>query len=132
MSNTPPSTPGTLISQIEAQQALLGLSNEQLCTALRFEQESVLALIKRGVMKIPLTKIPALSAALELDVSELFRVALRESDPGLSEVIEDVFNPMRLSATEVNLINHVRELSGNRQGTPLVFDGRTVIALVAA
>jgi hypothetical protein len=132
MSNTPPSTPGTLISQIEAQQTLLGLSNEQLCTALRFERESVLALIKRGVMKIPLTKIPALAAALELDVSELLRGALRESDPALSEVIEDVFNPMRLSATEVNLINHVRELSGNRQGTPLVFDGRTVIALVAA
>jgi hypothetical protein len=39
---------------------------------------------------------------------------------------------MRLTATEVNLINHLRKLSGDLPSTPIVFDGQRVIALVAA
>ncbi len=83
-------------------------------------------------MKIPLTRIPALATALELDAVELFKVALHESDPALAQVIEEVFNPMNLSSTELNLITHLRELSVNKPCAPMVFSGKTVIALVAA
>lgn len=80
---------------------------------------------------MPLTKVPALATALELDASELFKLALRESDPALLQVIEEVFDPMNLNATEVNLIRYVRELAGNTPSTPMVFGGKGVIALVA-
>jgi len=48
----------------------------------------------------------------------------------LSEVVEKVFNPMHMSATEQNLIKHLRGLCGDAPGVPLVFSGKGVIALV--
>ena len=127
-----PSSPSlALISRIKAQQGFLELTDRDLCTAVGFEQENVLKAIKAGTMRMPLTKVPAFATALELDPAELFKLALRESDPGLLQVIEEVFNPMHLSATEVNLIRYVRELSGNTPSTPMVFGGKGVVALVA-
>lgn len=126
------STPITLVGQIEAQQAALGLSDQDLCTAVGFERKIVLSLIKAGTVKLPIDKVPAFARALELDSAELVRAAIRESSPELSQLVDDVFNPMNLSATEVTLIKHLRKLSGDRPGSPIVFDGKGVIALVAA
>lgn len=121
----------TLISQLETAQATQKLTDQQLCEAVGFEREIALTLIKAGTMKMPLTKIPALAKALKLDAAGLMRTALSESDPELSAAIEEVFNPLHLSATEMNLVKHLRMLSGGQAGTPVVFDGKGVIALVA-
>lgn len=131
MSNINAATSATLISQLEVAQTTQGLTDQQLCNHLGFEREIVLSLIKAGSMKMPLTKIPALARALKLDAAELMRVALSESDPALAEAIASVFNPLCLSATETNLITHLRKLSGGQAGTPVVFGGKGVIALVA-
>ncbi len=131
MSNINAATSTTLVGQLEAAQATQGLTDQQLCEELGFERQITLTLIKAGTMKMPLTKIPALARVLKLDAAELMRVALSESDPELSAAIEEVYDPMRLSATEVNLITHLRKLSGDQAGSPIVFEGRGVIALVA-
>lgn len=131
MSTSTLSTPITLVAQIEAQQAALGLSDHELCVAVGFERVIALTLIKAGSMKLPLNKVPALAAALSLDPAAVLRAALVESSPDLLAVIEEVFGPTRLTPTEVNLIKHLRELSGDRQGAPIVFEGKGVIALVA-
>jgi len=132
MSNSKSISPKSLIGRIEAQQALLGLSNQELCVRAGFENEVALSLIQQGAMKLPLAKVPAFAVALELDVIELFRVALHESDPALATVVEKVFNTMNMTSTEVNLIKHLRELSVNKPCAPIVFSGKTIIALVAA
>ena len=124
--------PATLVEQIEAQQATLGLSDQDLCEAVGFERTIMLTLIKAGTMRLPLTRVPAFAAALEIDPTELFRSALRESDPALAQVIEQVFNPLHLTSTELNLITHLRAQYGDRDVAPIVFDGKGVIALVAA
>lgn len=131
MSNINAAAPATLISQLEAAQATQELTDQQLCEALGFEREIALTLIKAGTMKMPLTKIPTLARTLKLDAADLMRVALRESAPELAETIEEVFNPLRMTAAEVNMITHLRKLSGGQAGTPIVFEGRGVIALVA-
>lgn len=130
MFNHPSSTPVTVMSQLEDQQAALGLSDEELSTAVGFDRQIALTLIKQGVMKLPLNKVPAFAAALALDPADLLRAAIRESDPALGQLIEEVFNPMRLIATEVTLIKHLRELSGDAAVAPIVFN-KGVIALVA-
>jgi hypothetical protein len=122
----------SIADQIEARQASLGITNQDLCTALGFEREIALTLIKAGNMRMPLTKIPALASALELDPAALFKTALQETTPELLQVITAVFDPMNLSASEINLIMHLRELTGDRASSPIVFDGRGVIALVVA
>lgn len=124
-------THSAFIAQLEAQQAALGLSDQTLSEALGFERPITLTLIKQGTMRLPLTKIPGLAAVLELEPAELFSAALRESDPALGKVIDEVFNPLRLCATEVTLITHLRGLCGDRNVSPIVFDGKGVLALVA-
>lgn len=124
-------SPATLVDLIEARQTALALTDHDLCAALGFERQIALTLIKAGTMRLPLTKIPALASALELDRVELLKVALSESDPVLLQVIEEAFGPLRLTSSEVNLVRHLRELSGNTPVGPIVFDGKTVVALVA-
>ena len=108
------------------------LSNQEICTAIGFEREIALTLFKAGTMKMPLAKIPALAAVLQFDAAELLKIALRESDPALAKLIEDTFNPMRLTAIEVAQIVHQRSLSGNAVSAPIALQGNDVIALVAA
>ena len=122
----------TVINQIEAQQVALGFSDAALCEAVGFERVNILSLIKQGVVKIPLGKVPAFAAALELDPAALLREAVRESDPALWQVIEEVLHPLRLSTAEVALVKHLRKLAGNRSVSPIVFDGNGVVALVVA
>ncbi|QDL35957.1 hypothetical protein [Rhodoferax sediminis] len=129
-------TPSTLTTQvslaalIEARQAELGLTDQQLCTALGFEREIVLMLIKQGTMKFPLNKVPALAAALSLNAVDLLRQALQESSPDLMQVIEQVFNSAQVTTSEMNLIRHLRSLAGDRAAAPIVLEGKGVIALV--
>ncbi len=123
--------PQTFIALMEARQAALELSDHDLCAAIGLERAIALGLIKSGSMRMPLTKVPALAAALDLDPAELLKLALSEQSPDLLQVIEEAFNPMRLTATETNLIRHLRELCGDTPGQPIVFSGRGVVALVA-
>ena len=120
------------IEQITARQAELGITHKQLCDALGFERELILTLILRGTMRLPLTKLPALAKFLDLDAMQLLRSALPDMAPGLLEVVEGIFNPLKLTTAEVNLIHHLRKLSGDRVGVPIVFEGKGIVALVAA
>ena len=81
-------------------------------------------------MKMPLAKIPALAAVLQFDAAELLKIALRESDPALATLIEETFDPLHLTATEVAQIKHQRGLSGDAVGAPMALQGNDVIALV--
>ncbi|MCF8169346.1 MAG: hypothetical protein K9J77_12150 [Rhodoferax sp.] len=117
---------------IDARQTALELSDQDLCTALGFERSIALALIKAGTMNFPLNKIPVLAEVLDIDPTELLRGTLQESSPDLFRTIEEAFNPLQLTATEVKLIQYLRELSGERTGGPVVFPGHGIIALVAA
>ena len=123
-------TPMTVVGIMEAQQALLGLSNQEICTAIGFEREIVLTMIQSGTMKMPLAKVPALAAVLQFDAAELLKIALRESDPELAKLIEEALNPLHLSATEVDMIKHQRKVSGDTVGAPITLQVEDVIALV--
>jgi len=131
MTDTTTTSPSSLVAQLETAQATHGITDQQLCEALGFERTVMLTLIKAGTMNFPLAKIPALATTLHLNAADLMRAALNESSPELSEAIAQVYDPLRLSAAEVNLIKHVRALSGNQQGASIVFEGKGVIALVA-
>ena len=125
-----PITPMTVIGILEARKALLALSNQEICTAVGFEREIALTLFKAGTMKMPLGKIPALAAVLQFDAAELLRVALRESDPALARLIEETFNPLRLSAIEVAQIKQQRSLCGDAVGAPMALQGKEARTLV--
>jgi transcriptional regulator with XRE-family HTH domain len=121
----------SFIDRIKARQAEIGLTDQALSDALDFQKLAVIEQIKAGNMRMPIAKVPALSKALNIDARDLLHALLRESAPDLLSVLEEVLNPLALTSTEVNLINHVRSLAGDRTSTPVVFEGRGVIALIA-
>ena len=132
MPTTSTTLPMTLIGFMETRQAALCLSDHDLGAALGFEREVVVSLIKAGSMRFPLNKVPALAAVLRLDAAELLKIALRESDPTLVKLISETFDPLHLTATEVDMIKHQRSLSGSAVGAPIALQGNDVIALAAA
>lgn len=129
---TTPGTPGKLVAQIAARQVELGITDAQLCAAVGIQKEIILKMIMQGSMMVPLTKVPAFAEALNLDPATLMRAAMSESSPELTAAIEAVYGPMRLTPTEVNLIKHLRKLAGDQPCSPIVFEGKAIVALVAA
>ena len=124
--------PMTLIGFMEIRQAALCLSDHDLSASVGLEREITLKLIKAGTLKYPLARIPALAAVLQLDAAELLKIALNEADPALAKLIEDTFNPLRLTAIEVAQIEHQRSLSGDGVGAPIAIQRKDLSALVAA
>lgn len=85
-----------------------------------------------GSLKMPIAKLPALAESLGVDPVELMQSAIPELSPELFATLELAFSPLRLTVPETNPIRHLRKLSGDRVGVPIVFEGKAVIALVAA
>lgn len=113
-------------------QAQLGLSDETLAAAAGYTRPNVISLMKAGTMRMPVNKVKEFAAALRTSHTELLRLVLSESAPELWTAISDLLPLGDVSATEVNLIRHVRSLTKGREAAPLVFDGAGVIALVVA
>ncbi|NNU43578.1 hypothetical protein [Ramlibacter montanisoli] len=121
-----------LATLLTTQQAALKLTDKELAEALGYSNERLIAMIKAGTMNLPVNKVPALAKALQLDSFELLRTVLSETAPELWNAIESIAVPLgALHPTEVNLLRHLRVLRAGREASPIVFDGKGVIALIA-
>lgn len=56
-----------------------------------FQKSNILSMIRKGLTKMPLSRIPALARALGLDERELFEIAIMEYQPDLWSVLEDIY-----------------------------------------
>lgn len=124
--------PGTIANLVDRHQTAQGLTDLQLANAIGYEKGIVISLIKQATMRLPINKAPALARALSLPPAEVLRLVLTEQAPELLATLDEVFDPLKLTGTEVNLITHLRRLSAGRESAPIVFEGAGVIALVMA
>lgn len=121
---------GTIADLITAYQAESGATDQQLAISLGYEQGNVVALIKRGVLKLPLNKVEALAEVTTVDPGRVLELALMERDPALLELIRSIKTRSTLTPAEMRLVEHCRTLAGDRDVSPFVIDGRSVVALV--
>ena len=56
-----------------------------------FPKSNVLSMIRKGHTKVPLTRIPALARALDLDERALFERAVQEYQPKLWSVLDALY-----------------------------------------
>ena len=56
-----------------------------------YEKPNMISMFKRGEVKVPLDKIPALAKAVNADPGHLFRLALEQYWPTLGETIQRIF-----------------------------------------
>lgn len=117
---------------IQARQDELEIDDAALSSALGYEKEAVVRQIKLGAMRLPITKVAALSEVLNVNAIELMKLHLGENDPALLDALNGVLLSNALSAPECRLIQSIRKLAKGRPTTPLVFDGDAVVALIVA
>lgn len=74
---------------------------------------NVISMMKQGITRVPLNRIPALSETLEINAQTFLMTAIEEYHPGTHEVLVDVLG-LPLSETEIRLLDLLRttEASG--------------------
>ena len=123
----------TALPQLIAEcQAALGKSNEQIGKEVGFEHPGIFPLIMAGSLKLPISRVPKLAVAINYPVFDLLRLVLRDQTPELLEVIDQVWPGVDLTANERKLIDSFRYLAKGNDVVPIVMDGQSIIALVAA
>ncbi|MBO9474122.1 hypothetical protein J7413_11290 [Shimia sp. R10_1] len=74
---------------------------------------NVISMMKQGITRVPLGRIPALSETLQINAQTFLMTAIEEYHPGTHEVLVDVLG-LPLSDTEMRLLSLLRttEASG--------------------
>jgi hypothetical protein len=130
--NKSTTTSQSLLKLIQERQTAIHKTDEQLSVELGFERSDAFVMIKRGVMNLPLTLVPALAVALNIEPGNLLRIAMQESIPEVLKLVDDLLKPESLTSTEHRLIREIRRLSAGCKVNPIVFSGTSVVALVTS
>jgi hypothetical protein len=118
----------TVIQLITISQERLGLSDDQLAAALGYESGNVVTCIKKGLMRLPVSKAPELAQALELDPGQLMRMVLKELDPTTLAAIETCLGPLHLTPGEAQLITTLRQESKGKGIAPILHKTESLVA----
>lgn len=94
-----------------------GTSQREIAMAAGWSQPAMISMIKRGEIKPPMEKIPALARAIKADPAHLMRLVLNDHHPELAEALAAAFGTT-LSENEIAVIKYFRELTSN-QDPPL-------------
>ncbi|NMM80890.1 hypothetical protein B2J86_08115 [Acidovorax sp. SRB_14] len=114
------------------QQAVAGVSDQELAKALGYDAPSVIQLFKTGEMKVPAGKAHALASALGISPSLVMRRLLQDVDPDLLHAVELCLGQFVLSEGEQKLIAAIRKVNPGKEPVPLMFDRDAIITLVVA
>lgn len=114
------------------QQALAGVSDQVLASAMGYQSARVIEMFKAGQMKIPFSKVPQLASALDISPGLLLRRLLQDTDPGLLHAVEHCMGALSLSAGEQKLIKAIRKVNPGKEPVPITFDRDAIITLVVA
>jgi hypothetical protein len=86
----------------------LGLKNIELSRVLGYARPNVIAMMKKGGMKLPANKVIDAARLLEVDPVFLLGKVIAESDPELWAVISSMLGGQLVNANELKLIEFVR------------------------
>jgi cyanate lyase len=90
----------TVAQLIQARQNELGITDQQIALALGYDHENVVAMIKKGAMRLPLNKVVELAGVLDVDATALLRLTLGENDTEMLQTIEKILGPMTKTSDE--------------------------------
>ena len=87
-------------------------TNVEIARHLGYERPNIIAMMRTGTMKIPVSKVPALARVLGLDPLSLLQRVLTEYDSSFWETIHDVLGPATVTPNELALVSMLREQVG--------------------
>lgn len=83
-------------------------TQQEIANEAGFPRSNVLSMMKMGMTKLPIVRIPAIADALGVDKVELFRLAMSEYSPELLEVCDQMYDLDRLNRGERELLKRLR------------------------
>ena len=64
-------------------------TQKEIAAEVGFPKANVLTMLKQGTTRVPISRIPALARALDVEPDELMKIVLREYQPEILEAIEE-------------------------------------------
>ena len=132
MTTTINTTGPTLCEVIAERQALTQKTDQQISEDMGYCNANVFTMIKSGAMKLPFESVGLLAEALRLSYAELLTTVVRDYAPTLMAAIHMAWPATALTHNERKLVESFRVLAKGRDVVPIVMDGQSIIALVAA
>lgn len=120
----------SLAAFITERQQALDITDHDLAYAAGYTQTNVIAQIKAGRINLPFNKVNVIAELLRVSRLHLLGHVLAKNNPDLWSLLEELLPLGEVSATEVNLIRHLRGLPGADRASPMVLGGAGVVALV--
>jgi transcriptional regulator with XRE-family HTH domain len=98
--------------------ALKGVKTQrEIAAEIGYDKPNMISMFKRGEVKVPFEKIPALAKALHVDPAHLFRLALEQYWPGLGVTIDAIFGRIATANEEEILLKKWRAATDNSDPT---------------
>lgn len=95
-----------------------GKTAKEISEEVGFARPNIISMIKSGVTKVPIARIPALARAILVDPVTLFRMCMEEYMPDVLEVCDEVYGSEKLTTAEREVINILRTYSNNKVPAP--------------
>lgn len=106
---------GSQIAQYISKQidALQGIKTQrEIAAEIGYDKANIISMFKRGEMRVPLDKIPALATSLNVDAAFLFRLAMLQYWPDRADTVTKIFGTI-VTQNEAAIIERIRELTNN-------------------
>ena len=88
-------------------------TQREIAAEIGYDKPNLISMFKRGEARVPLDKIPLLAKALGVDPAHMFRLALEQYWPHLSEIIAELFGRLASENEEEILLKHWRAATRN-------------------
>lgn len=79
---------------------------------LGYDNPNIVSMWKRGVLKVPVEKLPMLAKILGVDPAHMARIALREYHPDFYATLEQIFGHS-VTKNEFDVIKTIRKITRN-------------------
>lgn len=93
--------------------ALTDKSQKDIAREVGFNQPNNISMIKEGITKLPINRVPAFAKALGVDPIHLLRITMQEYMPETWQVIEQLLGGSMISEQEKVLLSVVRKTTRN-------------------
>lgn len=128
--NTPVEPARNIAELLALFQETSHMDDDELAKQLGLGKGNVVAMMKRGSVRLPMDKVEPLAEVTGIDFDDVLELALQEREPALLHLFQRIRARNTLSASEQRLVEYCRTLAGDREVSPFVIDGRSVVALM--
>jgi len=106
-------------------------TQREVAAEIGYDKPNMISMFKRGEVRVPLNKIPALAKAINADPAHLFRLALEQHWPGMIETIDAIFGQVATANEQQILLKKWREATDNTDPDPTPAIERAVDRMIA-